>query len=163
MQLIPPDLLAWWTRLLRESENLSQEALAASSELTTRTIQRIEAGEHSTVTTRRALARGLGYENADTFDDVTVIQSLTTFRAEIDRIGKEALAAQFPDKVRLPATRVMTGEQLGRLAENSNASAFHWDEDLSREAKAAAAAIFDYLRDYGDVDDLYPATQKLGV
>jgi hypothetical protein len=43
-------------------------ALAASSGLDVRTIQRIKAGQGASVTTRRCLARGLGYEKPDTFD-----------------------------------------------------------------------------------------------
>lgn len=163
MQIMPSKLLAWWTRLLRESTNLSQEALAAGSGLTPRTIQRIESGDASSVTTRRALARGLGYDNHDVFDDPNAIHAIAAIRAEIDRIGKDALDAQFPDRVRLEATRVVSGEQLGRLAETCSANNFHYDENLGPASKAAAASIFDYLRDYADVDDCYSETAKLGV
>ena len=55
-----PKFLAFWTRCIREASHWSQEALAASSGLDVRTIQRIEAGRPASITTRRALARGLG-------------------------------------------------------------------------------------------------------
>jgi transcriptional regulator with XRE-family HTH domain len=163
MQILKAETLGWWTRVLRESSNLSQEALAAASGLNTRTIQRIENGESSSVTTRRALARGLGYKKADTFDDAELAAKIEGFRSEIGRIGNEALAAQYPDRVRVPAERVRTGEHLGRLIEVSNAFAFHYSENLSDEAKSTAAALFDYARDYGDADELYSATQKISV
>jgi transcriptional regulator with XRE-family HTH domain len=55
------------SKALRETMNWSQEALAASSGLDVRTVQRIEAGNaRVSVTTRRALAKGLGYDNPDT-------------------------------------------------------------------------------------------------
>ena len=54
----------------------SQEALAASANLTPRTIQRIEAGEPSSIATRRSLARGLGYENPDIFEDPEFIATV---------------------------------------------------------------------------------------
>ena len=163
MQIMPSKLLAWWTKLLRESTNLSQEALAADSGLTTRTIQRIESGDASTVTTRRALARGLGYDNHDVFDDPNAIHAIAAIQAEIDQIGKDALDTQFPDRVRLAAARIVSGEQLGHLAESCSANKFHCDESLASDSKAAAAAIFDYLRDYADVDDCYSETAKLCV
>ena len=163
MQILRPETLGWWTRMLREGSNLSQEALAAASGLNARAIQRIENGESSSVTTRRALARGLGYEKVDTFDDAQVAAKIEGFRSEIGRIGNETLAAQYPDRVRVPAERVRTGEQFGRLLEASNAFAFHYSENLSDEAKSAAAELFDYARDYGDVDELYSATQKLSI
>jgi transcriptional regulator with XRE-family HTH domain len=163
MQILKPETLAWWTRLLRETQHLSQEALAAACELNTRTIQRIESAEPSTITTRRALARGLGYDKLDTFEDPQVALSIENIRAEIDRIGQDALKEQFPDRVRIPAQRVRTGEQLGRLVEMSNACAFHYDDALKDESKSVAATIFDYLRDYADVDDCCSATEKLAV
>ena len=163
MQLMPAGVLAWWTKMLRASSDLSQEALAANAGLTTRTIQRIEAGRSSNVQTRRALARGLGYDNQDIFEDPEAIQRFSTLWSDIDSLTKDALEAQFPDRVKLAATRITSGAQLGRLAENIDVSCFHYDEALGPDAKAAAAAIFDYLRDYGDVDELYSETGKLTV
>jgi transcriptional regulator with XRE-family HTH domain len=163
MQLIPPLTLAWLTRTLREASNLSQEALALSSGLTTRTIQRVEAGDPSTVTTRRSLARGLGYDNQDVFENPETIQKICEFHREIERMREKAAAEQFPGRVRLPAVRVETGEQLGRLAEQCNAANFHWDEKISQDAKNAAAAIFDYLRDYVDGKDDCSMTLKLQI
>jgi transcriptional regulator with XRE-family HTH domain len=55
--ILDPKLLGFWTKCLRESQHISQDALAASSGLDVRTIQRIEAGNAVSVTTRRCLAR----------------------------------------------------------------------------------------------------------
>jgi DNA-binding XRE family transcriptional regulator len=45
--LLDPKILGFWTRCLRETQHMSQDALAASSGLDVRTIQRIEAGAGS--------------------------------------------------------------------------------------------------------------------
>ncbi len=163
MELMSPLLLAWWVKLLRESSDLSQEALAEASGLTTRTIQRVEAGEASNTTTRRALARGLGYEDPKCFEDPNVARGIAELRADIERVQRDTLLASYPDKVFLPATKVVTGEELGRLAEGAGAYSFHYDDQLNAKAKATAAALFDYLRDYGEVDELYSETDKLDV
>src|SRR5271169_5996526 len=97
--ILDPSILAWWTRAIREASHWSQEALAASSSLTVRTIQRIEAGSRSDVTTRRALARGLGYDNPEIFFDPEFAKTITGFFRDIKQIGKDALQKQFPDKI----------------------------------------------------------------
>jgi len=76
---LPPNILGFWTRCIRTTMHWSQEALAASANLTPRTIQRIEAGEQSSITTRRSLARGLGYENPDIFEDPEFIVTVLNF------------------------------------------------------------------------------------
>lgn len=162
-QLLAPKTLALWTKMLRKGTNLSQEALAAAAGLTTRTIQRVESGESSTVTTRRALARGLGYEDPDTFENPEIIGKIEKLLEEIRRLSIDAFDAQHPDTVRLPATLVSTGQQLGRLIEAANAYNFHYDVSLSLDAKLVAAEMFDYLREYNDADELYSEVQKLGT
>jgi transcriptional regulator with XRE-family HTH domain len=90
--------LLGWTRAIRQASRWSQEALAASSGLTVRTIQRVEAGRPSDITTRRALARGLGYNNPEIFFDPQFAEKITGFFREIEKTGREALQKQFPTK-----------------------------------------------------------------
>jgi len=113
--ILDPSLLALWTRAIRGASHWSQEALAESSNLTVRTIQRVEAGQPSNITTRRALARGLGYDNPDVFFDPQFAKKIAEFATMIEQIGKEVVAKRFPDRIRLKATRIQSGEQLGRL------------------------------------------------
>ena len=70
-----PKFLAFWTKCIRETSHWPQEVLAAAAGLDVRTIQRIEAGYPVSVTTRRALARGLGYDNPNVFDDAEFIKT----------------------------------------------------------------------------------------
>lgn len=160
-QIIDPQTLAWWTRCLREASQWSQEALAEASGLTVRTIQRIEAGEPSSISTRRSLARGFGYDNVDTFIDLKFALDLNEMLKEIERIRKDVVDQQYSDFVRLPAQRIRTGEQIGRLAENTNSYMLHYHESIPEAAKDAAAALFDYIKDYKDVHDLYSEADKL--
>ncbi|MDY0871587.1 helix-turn-helix domain-containing protein [Dongia rigui] len=161
MQRLSPHILAWWTKLLRETSNLSQDALAANAGLNIRTIQRIESAESTTILTRRLLSVGLGYDDPDVFEDPNFIHSISELRKNVEHINNETISNRFPHMIKLPAASVRSGEQLGLMAENCNASNFQWDEDLSTEAKSAAAELFDFLREYGDFDDCYSASQKL--
>jgi transcriptional regulator with XRE-family HTH domain len=142
------DQLGFWARCLRTTQHLSLEALAESSGLSTRTIQRVEAGEASTITTRRCLARGLGYDNHDIFDDPEFGQNVRQF---LDVTGKAAVREHFPDHVPLVASPVASGGALGRLIDASEAYIFNCDESLSREAQELAASLFDLVKDYNDV------------
>jgi transcriptional regulator with XRE-family HTH domain len=77
--LLDPQILGFWIRCIRETQHMSQEAVGASSGLDVRTIQRIEAGNPVSITTRRCLARGLGYENPDIFDDPEFAKNVLSF------------------------------------------------------------------------------------
>jgi transcriptional regulator with XRE-family HTH domain len=161
--ILDPSVLAWWTRAIRRASHWSQEALAASTGLTVRTIQRIEAGRPSGVTTRRALARGLGYDNPEIFFDPQFAKKITRVFHEIETTGKEALQRQFPDKILLPVTRVRNGAALAHLAETVTAYNYVCDDEIAEKAKEVAATLFDYLQDYGDAAEAYYSVDKLYV
>jgi transcriptional regulator with XRE-family HTH domain len=147
VQLLSPSTLGFWTRCIRTASHLSQEALAEASGLPTRTIQRIEAGRPTSVTTRRSLARGLGYENLDVFEDPEFIAEIHKL---LERIADHGEQKQHPGHIKLKATPVRTGEALGHLVAASSAYLFHCDDGLSPDVKEQAAALFDLLQDYGD-------------
>jgi len=145
---LDPKLLGLWVRCIREAQYVSQEALAASSGVNIRTIQRMEAGNVVNVTTRRCLARALGYENRDAFDDPQFALEVYKF---LETINDKAFEQQHPDCIRLKAEPVQSGEDLRRLAGASNALSLSTDDTLSLDAKTAAAAMFDYVHDLLDI------------
>ena len=62
-----PEELSALILAYREAHGWSQEVLAELAGLTSRTVQRVEAAEPSSLDTRRALARAFGLEDIDTF------------------------------------------------------------------------------------------------
>lgn len=156
-----PKFLGFWTKCIRESLNWSQEALAAASSLTVRTIQRIEAGKPVNRMTRQALARGLGYENYDIFDDPTFIRAIEDLFASQAIVRGEELRKQHPDHLTLPTMRVTTGEALLRLACEAQGQVGHVDDAVPPEVKESAATLFDYLRDLADIHSDLSYADKL--
>lgn len=156
-----PKFLAFWTKCLRETSHWSQEALAAAAGLDVRTIQRIEAGNPVNVTTRRALARGLGYDNPDVFEDPEFIKGVHALFDGLKKIQDEDVQKQFPDHIRIATARVKNGEGLARIAYEANSYLFHADDAISDDAKEIAASIFDFLRDLGDIADDISFADKL--
>src|SRR5450631_1197689 len=74
LTILDPKLLGFWAKCVRETQHLSQDALAVNAGVTIRTVQRFEAGQALNVTSRRALAKALGYDNPDVFDDLKFIE-----------------------------------------------------------------------------------------
>jgi len=146
---------------IRETRNMSQDALAASSGHDVRTIQRTEAGNAVSVTTRRCLARGLGYDNPDIFDDPQFVANVHGVLEGAQAINQEALDKQHPEHVRVKTERVPNGAALGRFADLANSVMLTADDDISPEAKRAAAALFDHIRDLLDVGDDASYSDKL--
>lgn len=159
--MLPPAMLGFWVKCIRKSINWSQEAVAEASGLTVRTVQRIEAGEPSSVSTRRSLARGLGYDNHGIFDTPDFVMGVHKMLSEIGEFNQETMEKQFPDHVKLPAERVKGGDSLGRIADISNGLVLHMDDEVSQAAKETAAALFDYLRDLSDISGDLSFTDKL--
>lgn len=157
-----PKFLAFWTKCIREASKWSQEALAATAGLDVRTIQRIEAGQPVSVTTRRALARGLGYTNPDVFEDPEFITGVHALFDGLRKVQDEEVQEQFPDHMRMSVARVTSGEGLARVAYEANAYLFNADEAIASEAKELAASIFDFLRDVGDLGDDGSFSERLG-
>jgi len=150
---LPPDILGFWTKCIRKSLRWSQEALAANSNLTARTIQRIEAGEPTSITTRRNLARGLGYQNAEFFDDPESIAAILKLLESVGGQKAEDLHKEYPEHIPVATKRVENGEALAALAVKSEATLLHFDEAISFKAKELAASLFDYLREMVDTWD----------
>lgn len=156
-----PKFLAFWTKCIRKTAHWSQEALAAAAGLDVRTIQRIEAGHPVNVTTRRSLARGLGYDNPNVFEDPEFIKGVHALFGSLKEIQDEDVQKQFPNHIRVDAVRVTSGAGLARIAYEAECYLFHADEMMSDEAKEIAASIFDFLRDLGDISDDTSSSDKL--
>lgn len=155
-QLLDPATLAWWVRSLRQASGWSQETLAELSGLTVRTIQRVEAGRPSGLDTRRALARGLGYDDLDVFDKAEGASKIVDLRAELGRIVEHA-----SPHLTLTAKRAESGWDLGRLAEAMDAYVLDYPDDLPMEAKQTFATLSDYMIEYGDVHELYSESERI--
>jgi transcriptional regulator with XRE-family HTH domain len=148
VQLLSPSTLGFWTRCIRTASQLSQEALAEASGLPTRTIQRIEAGRPTSIATRRSLARGLGYENRDVFEDPAFIAELHKL---LETVSEHNPKQHYPNYVKISASVAQNGDDLGNLLNLSQAYLFNCEDVLSAEVKEVAAALFDLLQDYADV------------
>src|SRR5262249_1875632 len=127
--LLDPKILGFWIKYVREAAHWSQEALAVNSNVDVRTVQRVEAGKPASITTRRALARGLGYDNPNIFDSLDFIASVHKILDDLHGTSPEAMETQFPDHMRLPAERVTSGDALGRLTDISNGLMLHMEDE----------------------------------
>jgi transcriptional regulator with XRE-family HTH domain len=158
---LDPKLLGFWAKCIREASHWSQEALAASAGLDVRTIQRIEAGKSVSISTRRSLARGLGYEKHDVFEDPEFAATISGLIGELQAGRQKNLDAQFPEFIRLSVARVVSGDALCQLADVSEGTLLHMDDGLSLDAKQTTAALFDFLRDLSDISSDVSFTEKL--
>lgn len=150
-----PQELAAVVKAFREARKWSQEQLSEISKLSSRTIQRVEDGQASSVDTRRALATALGFEDIDVFNKPYDIQTEEELKAD-----KEAFER---DHVTLKAYPISRGRELAKLV---TAHVMDYSEttfELSQEASEHYAGLIDYYREYRDCAELYAETDKLSV
>lgn len=152
--LLDPKVLGLWARCVRDAQHLSQDALAANASVNIRTVQRFESGQPINVMSRRAIAKALGYDNPDIFDDPKFIESVLSFFDGLKDLKQKQVDDQHPDQIRVKATAIASGEKAVEFADTINAASFTIDTDLSEEARELAAVFCDYLRDLMDVDDI---------
>jgi transcriptional regulator with XRE-family HTH domain len=159
--LLDPKMLGFWCRGVREAQHLSQEALAANASVNIRTVQRFEAGQPINVTSRRAVAKALGYDNPDIFDDPKFIEGVHGLFDSLNAKQQKDLDDEHPDHVRIGAQPVASGQEAAQFADMVNAVSFSIDDGLSDDTKALAASFCDYVQDLMDVDD-FPISSRLG-
>lgn len=155
LRMISPQELATLVAFCRQSLGWTQETLSEISGLTVRTVQRVEKGEASSVDTRRALARAFQIEDIDGFNKPHTFKSA-------EQIKKEAEEFQ-QNHMTLPVSVATTGKQLAELAESTQMRCFQQPDNVSKAVAQLVAEIYDYMADYGEVDELYSHTQKLDV
>jgi transcriptional regulator with XRE-family HTH domain len=139
----------------RKQRGWTQATLAEISSLTERTIQRVQAGEPSSIDARRALARAFEWSDIDIFNKPWPIPNAERLKAEKERIERETVTVSI--------VRFTSGRQVRELAEVTQGIGFDCLIELPSEAEPVWAEMQDYFRDYADVDDCYSATQKLEV
>jgi transcriptional regulator with XRE-family HTH domain len=152
--MLDPKLLGFWARCVREAQHLSQEALAEAAGVTVRTVQRFEAGEGVQIGSRRSLAKALGYDDQDIFDDPKFAATVLGFFDDRKAFQQKQVDDQHPDQMRLPAQLSSCGEEAIQFAQGNDAATVDISPELNRETKEIAAAFADYLRDVGELDDL---------
>lgn len=148
-----PADLAFLIKVLRDASEWTQETLAELSGLTVRTIQRVEKGESSSLDTRRALARGFGYDDLDVFEKPWPILNPEKLKAHAEELERTTIV--------LPLTRIEKASMVRKLIEGAESSVTEELGDLSRNAREALACLVDNLRDYNDVRECFTEHHKL--
>jgi transcriptional regulator with XRE-family HTH domain len=138
--ILDPKLFGFWARCVRETQHLSQDTLAVNAGVTIRTVQRFEAGQVVNVTSRRALAKALGYDNPDTFDDPTLIQEVLNFFDHLNAMQQKNLDDQHPDHERLKAQTIASGQDAIQFADAVGAISFTIDDGFANSTKESRPA-----------------------
>ena len=153
---LTPEKIGKLVRILRTMQGWTQETLAELSGLQTRTIQRVEQGQPSSLDTRRSLARGFSLDDLDYFN------ALRSFPTE-EELKKQKEA--FERDYLLLDARVVDGRQLITLMQDGSGfgtiCAMSMAE-LPRAAQDAFAAIMDFVRNCMDAFDVASRTEILG-
>ncbi|ABM40241.1 helix-turn-helix domain-containing protein [Polaromonas naphthalenivorans] len=152
---LKPEELSTLVKAFREARQWSQEQLAEIAGLSTRTVQRVEEGQSSSLDTRRALAGAFGFDDIDAFNKPYVIPTNEQMAAEKARFEKE--------RVTLKAVPLESGKQLGKLVEGTSANMFSEAAGMPQATEQRFAQLTDFCREYSDCSDLYSATDKLDV
>lgn len=142
-------------KIYRETMQWSQETLAELSGLTVRTIQRVEAGQPSSLDTRQAIARGFQIPDIDHFNKPTPFptpEELEQQKAEFDR-KYIVLDARVVDGRKIMA---MLSDMQGYGAISPGST-----DELPPAAQDAFATILDYVRDCMDVADVASRREML--
>jgi transcriptional regulator with XRE-family HTH domain len=142
-------------KALREEQKWTQATLAELSGLTERTVQRVEKGESASHDTRRALARGIGFDDLDVFNKPFPVLNEEKYKAYLAELDRSTVVVDLALADRARIARIMV--------EGADSSMHEYVGEPAREARDAFAALVDNLRDYNDVRDCYSETQRLEI
>jgi len=138
----------------RKNRGWTQETLAELANVTSRTIQRIEKGDHSSVDSRICIARAFELDQ-DIFNKEMYLPNIENIKEEQERIKRETSV--------LALSLTSTGKQLREWSETGDAFSLIHLRDLTEAAEKKSAELEDFLKEYMDCKDLYSASQKIDV
>jgi transcriptional regulator with XRE-family HTH domain len=143
-------------KIYRDAMEWSQETLAELSGVTVRTVQRIEAGQPSSIDSRRALARGFEIPDMDVFCKPMPFPTAEELEEQKAAFDREHLV--------LDATKADGRKAISLLMDSPGYGAIGPGStvDLPPPAQDAYAAILDYVRDCMDIADVASRTEMLG-
>lgn len=150
-----PAEIALIVRMMRTAKGLTQETLAEIAGITTRSIQRLEKSEPTSVDVRRAVAGALEIGDLDAFNRVHDMAAYAKAVEEEDERAKNMLT--------LPVTVLKSGKEVAEVAERMTMHSADVPEDIGQEAREEIAELLDYLRDYGDIHEEYSYSDKIAL
>lgn len=156
-RLLRPEEIGLVVKTHRTMRGWTQETLAElSSGLQTRTIQRVERGEPSSIDTRRAIAGAFQFDDIDVFNSPHFVASDEHLRQKTEALHRGQL---------LLDARSVDGRQLLNLMQEGASFRTICAKDvadLPRAAQDLFAVIVDFARDCMDLFDATTQTELLG-
>ncbi len=147
-----PAYIADQVKFLRKYHKLTQENMAASANLSTRTIEKIESGRHSPEEqTIRSLARAFGLD-PKYFVKPTAEEEARTRAAMLRAIRKTVV---------FPSSPVRTAAEFHTALTYRDALCFDVGRVSDKNVLALAAALLDHVRDVGDIWDDCSMSQQV--
>lgn len=153
-RLLTPEEVGGVVRMTRELRRWTQETLADLSGLTSRTVQRLEAGQPSSLDTRRAIARAFGLEDLDWLSKQMLLPTADDLEKQRQAFDREHLVldARVVDGRGLMA--VLLDQDCGALAGTGLA-------ELEPGVRESWAHALDFLRNCLDVRDVAGRAEML--
>jgi transcriptional regulator with XRE-family HTH domain len=153
---LTPEEIGSLVKIVRTYHGWTQEVLADLSGLQTRTIQRVEQGQPSSIDTRRALARAFKLDDIDYFNSPKHSPSAAEIQKQKEVFDREHV---------LLDAQVVNGRQLLTMMQDNpgfGALSLGSTTELPRAAQDAFASIADFVRDGLDIFDIASQTEILG-
>lgn len=79
--------------------------------------------------------------SSNVFDDPEFIKGVHELFDGLRKIQDDEVQKQFPDHIRMPVTKAISGEALARIAYEADGYLFNADDAIAAEAKEIAASI----------------------
>lgn len=152
---LTPDEIGRVVRAFRDEFGWSQETLAELAGVTSRTVQRLEAGEPSSLDTRRAVARAFRFEDVDWLNKPFPFPDAAALQARREAFEREHLVLD---------ARVVDGRALMAMLVDAGCDCLAGSglSELPEGAREAFATAMDFIRDCLDVREVVPMGEMLG-
>ena len=155
VRLLTPTEVGRVIKLFREEYGWSQETLAELAGVNARTIQRLEAGQSSSLDTRRAVGSAFRFEDIDWLNKPMPIPTQEAIQAQRAAFDRDHLVLD---------AQVVDGRGLMAVLIDQDCSALAGTglSELDPGVRESWATALDHIRDCLDIRDVAGRTEMLG-